>query len=496
MPPPDTIITDIEPGMPKHRFVHGGAVLFVAQVCKCFIRLASQIVIARLLVPADFGLIAMVAPILALVQLIGDLGLGQAVVLQRDIRHAEVSSLFWFGLLLNTVLALLLAMLSPLIARMYDDPRIIPITLALAALLPVSGLATQHTALLNRNMRFIALAVLDISLSAVSLVTGVAAARTGWGYWSLIAAMITETVVGVIITWSFSRWRPNRPSYDPRVWSLVRIGGHITAYNLAGYATTSFDNILIGVTRGEDALGLYDRGYKLVVQPIAQLIAPVGRIAVPLLSQLGPGDIRYKRTYLDMVHIMLLIGVPGIILTMLMARPIVLFLLGPRWVDVTPIFAWLCFGSLASSIYSSTFWLFVTQGRSGQQVFYVTATSVISVLSFMAGLPWGPAGVAEGAALSFVFLSTPLACWGATKNGAVSMTDLGRALLPFLFAGLATVGALEIAKTYLRVTEVALLGASLPISYGTFLTVLLCLPNGNSVVRKAWHLGMLLIRGA
>jgi PST family polysaccharide transporter len=197
-----------------------------------------------------------------------------------------------------------------------------------------------------------------------------------------------------------------------------------------------------------------------------------------------------------MVRIMLLIGVPSIIFAMLLARSIVLFILGPRWLAVTPIFAWFCFGSLASSIYSSTFWLFITQGRSRNQIFYVTATSVISVLSFIAGLPWGPTGVAAGAALSFVFLSTPLVCWGATKNGAVNTTDLARALLPFLFAGLATVGAVGIAKTYLRVPEVVLLGVSLPISYGTFLTVLLCLPNGNPVVRKAWYLGMLLIRRA
>jgi PST family polysaccharide transporter len=193
---------------------------------------------------------------------------------------------------------------------------------------------------------------------------------------------------------------------------------------------------------------------------------------------------------------MLLIGVPGIILTMLMAEPITLFLLGPRWLDVAPIFAWFCFGSLASPIYSSTFWLFITQGRTRQQLFYVAATSVISVVSFIAGLPWGPAGVAAGAALSFIFLSTPLVCWGATRRGAVSSTDLVRALLPFLIAGAATVGALEITKTYLQVVDTALLGASLPISYGTFLTALLCLPNGKPIIRRAWHLGMLLTRYA
>jgi len=495
--PANPAITDIDAGKLKRRSVRASSVVFVSQGCKGFIRLASQLVIARLLVPADFGLIAMIAPILALVQLIGDFGLGQAIVVRREIRSTEVSSLFWIGLLLNVALALVLALVSPLIARMYGDPRAVPITLALAALLPVSGLATQHAALLNRNLNYIALALLDIAPSTVYLAAGVATAWRGWGYWSLIAATIADTLAGVILTWSFSRWRPGWPSYDPNVWSLLRVSAHIAAYNFAGYATTSFDNILIGVTKGADALGFYDRGYKLVVQPIGQLIAPVTRIAVPLLSRLGPADIRYKRAYLDMVHMMLLIGMPGILIATLMAKPIVFIFLGRRWLEVAPIFAWLSFGSLASPVYSSTFWLFVTQNRTEQQIYYVTIVSIVSVLSFIAGLPWGPTGVAAGAALSFLFVSTPLVCWGATKKSAVvSMTDLIRALRPFVFAGLVTVGALEIIKAYLRVSDVTLLGVSLLFAYGTFLAVLACLPSGIPIVRRAWQLSTLLVRRA
>src|SRR5262249_41537799 len=146
----------------------------------------------------------------------------------------------------------------------------------------------------------------------------------------------------------------------------------------------------------------------------------VGRVAIPLLTRLRPDHYRYKSAYLDMLRVMLLTTTPGILITMTMARPLTLFLLGPQWDGVAPVFAWLCLGSLVSPIYASQFWLFTTQDWSHRQMVYVAATSMISVIAFTAGLPWGPVGAAAGVALSYVLISTPLVFWGATKDGMVT----------------------------------------------------------------------------
>ncbi len=479
----------------KRRSVRGSAATLVAQGGRFLLKLAAQIFIARLLLPADYGLVAMVTPILALTYLVGELGLGQAVILQRDVTPAEISALFWFGLLLNLALAAGLALLSPAVGWLYHEPRTVAVTLALAALLPFAGLAAQPTALLNRDMRFGALAVLDVVPPAVSLAAGWTAAWSGWGYWALVVAAAAEMAATVVLAWSLSDWRPAWPVYDPRIRRLIRVGGHITAYNLAGYATTSFDNILLGVVQGSVPLGLYDRAYKLVVQPVSQLMTPIGRIAVPLLTRLRHDERRYKQAFLDMLRLMLLFGVPGILFAMMMARPLILLLLGGRWAGVAPVFSWLCLGSLASPVYSSTFWLFTTQGRTGRQISYVAATSVISVLSFVAGLPWGPEGVAAGAGLSFLLVSTPLVCWGATKDGAVTAADLAAALLPLAVAALTAAAALAIARNYLAGAGVAPLAGAALLSYGTFAGTLLCLPFGQPIIRRAWDLGLVLTQG-
>jgi PST family polysaccharide transporter len=163
---------EIEAGSLKRRSIRGGAATFVAQGVKFLIRFTAQIAIARLLVPADYGLIAMVAPLLGLLQLVGDLGLGQAVLQRQNISQEEVSGLFWIGLAVNFCVAIVVAAFSPLLAWVYSEPRLVMVSIALAALMPISGLATLPQALLMRNLRFGALAFLDILPPAVGLISG------------------------------------------------------------------------------------------------------------------------------------------------------------------------------------------------------------------------------------------------------------------------------------------------------------------------------------
>src|SRR5262249_35195089 len=149
--------------------------------------------------------------------------------------------------------------------------------------------------------------------------------------------------------------------------------------------------------------------------------------------------------------------------------------------------AWLCLGSLVSPIYASTFWLFTTQDRTHRQMVYVAATSMISVIAFTAGLPWGPVGAAAGVGLSYVLVSTALGCWGATKDGMVTPANLVVALLPLLIAGLVTVSALQLVVSYLLIQGPVTLAAGAVLSYAIFIGVLLSLPSGQPIVRRAWH---------
>jgi len=482
-------VSDSDIASLKRHSIRGSGLSFAAQGVRFVIKLGSQILIARLLQPSDYGLVAMVAPILSLGYLMGELGLGQVVVLHPDPTREEVSSLFWFSLALNSVLALGLMLLSPAIAWLYHEPRTTAISLVLAALLPITGMAGQHIALLNRHMRFSALAILDVLPPFCGLVTGLVAAHGGWSYWSLVAYAVAESLATVATAWSLSSWRPGRPSRQP-IGKLIKTGGDIAAYNFAAFMAITLDNVLLGVFRGSEALGLYDRGRKLTFQALNQLLAPISRTAIPLLTRLRNDPQRYKNAYLDALRMILLVTVPGTLFAMIMAHPLIVFLLGPRWEGVAPIFSWLCLGELVSPIYSSTFWLFTTQERTRQQIKYVAVTSLITLCAFAAGLPWGPVGVAAGGVLSFALVAIPMVCWGATRKGIVTLRDLLGALWPLAVAGAVCAAVLEFVRDSEVVGGVGSLALTAPLAYGVFIAALLCIPG--QLIQRAWHFGRLL----
>jgi PST family polysaccharide transporter len=470
----------------KRRAVHGSAVTFGAQGLRFLVKIATQVLIARLLMPADYGLIAMVMPIMALSQLLGDLGLGQTAIIKHDITQAETSALLWFGLILNCLLAAGLALLSPVLAWLYQEPRVLAITLIMAALLPVTGLTMQHLALLNREMRFARLAAIDVASPACALALGLACARAGWGYWSLIAAVVAEGISKSGLAWVLSGWRPDRPRRFP-IRKLLAVGSHLTTVNLAFYVIASLDNILLGAVKGSEALGLYNRGYRLITQSVDQLIAPATRIAVPLLNRLKSDPPHYRLVWSNLLQLMILAGAPGMLWVMLLAPPLVELILGPQWAGVAPIFFWLGLGTLATPLAASTGWLLITQDQTKRLATYVLIASTIAVLSFVAGLPWGPVGVSACASCSFCLVSVPMYCWAATRHGLVRLADIVRAALPMLGAGMMTTAALATARHLISSSGPLSLLAMLILAYTSFAGGLLCL--GQPILRRAWNLG-------
>lgn len=467
----------------KRRSVHGAAATFVAQALKFVLQFGSQVALARLLDPASFGLVAMVAPIVGFVQVLNDLGFAQAVVQRSEVSQAQISALFWISLAIGSGLTLLAMASAPLIAFLYGEPRTLPITMTLASLILLSSLAVLPSALLNRQMRFVPLAVIDISSVLVGVGVGVVAAWCGLGYASLVLMQVGSSVTSVGLIWVACAWRPSRPARTPGVGSMIRFGANLMGANLATYFSMSADNMLVGAVNGEVALGLYDRSYNLAVKPQMQLMAPVSRVAVPILSRLAASPENYRAAYLRMVQLVLIACAPGMIFCVFMAEPVIRLLFGARWIAMAPIFAWICFGGTVAALFSSMSWLFTTQNRTREQMVYSTWCSVISIASFAVGVVWGALGVAMVSALSFVLVQTPLLTWAATRAGPVTAGVLVRVLLPLLAAAVATAAALAGAAGALGALGAGGLVLAAGLSYAVFGVVVLCLPGGRTLLR-------------
>jgi len=487
-PGPDSLAADSDAGVLKRRSVRGAAVTFAAQATRSVLQLGSQIVLAHLLAPAAFGLVAMVAPILNLVQVFNALGLTQATVQRAEITHGELSALFWINVVISACLAMAMALAAPLIAWAYGEPRLELVTICSASLLVLSGVSAQQIALMNRRMQFGPLAVIDIACLSVAVVVGIGAAWLGFGYWSLVLMQAANSLTVMVLAWAQSDWRPSRPRRQAGVGALLRFGGHLTAYNILGYIENNLSNILIGSFSGPVALGLYDRAFKLVIVPWWQVSLPIDRVAVALLSRLRTAEVHYIQAHQRMLQGLLLVAGPGLLWAALFSEQLVPILLGRDWSNAAPIVAALSLGAILMPFGACAYWLFVSQGRAREQFRYGCISAAAIIASMLLGIHWGPVGIARSYAGFAVVIQGALLL-GATRKGPVTLRGVLLGVYPIML-GLLIAGIAVTAEQRLfdQGGTAVRLGAGLILSYAACAGGLLCTRPGLRIFRELWEL--------
>ncbi|HZD96410.1 MAG TPA: lipopolysaccharide biosynthesis protein, partial [Candidatus Sulfotelmatobacter sp.] len=365
-----------------------------AQGAKFFLNLVSTMILARLLNPRDFGLVAMVMTVTGFLRVFKDAGLSIATVQRERITHAQVSNLFWVNIAVSALGSLIVAGAAPVIARFYHNPRLIGVTLILSTTFIISGSTVQHQALLKRQMRFKALALIEVGSMAIGVLVGVAMAVLGYRYWSLVGSSLSMEIAGLLLTWSVSRWRPQLPVRRSGVGPLVSFGAHRTAGDFLLTVARGTDNLLIGKFYGATAVGLYSRASILLIRPLEQFLGPINAVFMPALCRLQSQPARYRAMFLRLYEVIALMGFLSTGLFLALARPLTLVLLGPKWEETAVIFGGFTVAALCIPLANASTWLLTSQGRGRDILIGQSINSCAVVLSFVAGLPYGPVGVA------------------------------------------------------------------------------------------------------
>ena len=449
---------------------------------KFILQFVSQIWLARLISPAEYGLVAMVTPILSFTSILSDLGVGMSLIQQRWISQSQISALFWFNAAISLLISLALIALSPLVGLLYHEPKTIPITIALAGLFFANTLGVHPSAILVREMRLARRAVIESAQYVVGITVGILTAIAGCSYWSLIYLQMASTATGLLLIWWSAGWLPSRPRWDPSIKRTLRFGASLTVSNIAVYFSMSADNMIVGAVNGKVALGLYDKAYRLVVAPLSQMSSPIGRVAIPLLSRLDSEPERYASAFKKMMQIPNLICIPGLVCGMFLAPQLVHLFLGPTWGGISPVFSWVCVGGLGSCIYGSAYWLFTSQGRGREQMKWAIVTSAISVLSFVIGIRWGAVGVASLAGVGFAFVQTPLIMWAATTKGPVSGKHVIDAIVPLAVSLVITAPLVYLYSKVTHLGELSKICLGVALAYGCYLSIMSLLPSGRELL--------------
>lgn len=439
----------------------GGAVLLAAQVVRVLAQLGTLVVLARLLPPAAFGLLAMVAAIGAVLDLVKEFGLSAATIQKQDITHAQVSSLFWINGGAGAVLGLALFLAAPLLAAFYRQPELEDVARVLALGFVASGLTVQHWALLRRQMRFAAIAGLETAADLASFALAIALALGGAGYWALVAQRLASPLLLMVGSFVLCRWRPGWPALAPGLRGLLGFGAGVTGSGLAVAFARSIDQILIGWLWGPALLGLYERTTRLLMLPVNTINAPVYAAGMPALSRLAGEPARYRSMFLRIMQLLGLLTMPVFAVGAVGADWVVAILLGPAWSAAVPLVAWFSLSAITLPTVLAVGLLYMTQARTSEMLRATLLDATVAVAAILAGLPWGVTGVAASLALAGLALRLPLAVWLSTRRGPVTATALARALAApgsaALLVGLAgtAVHTLEPGPTPLALAELA-----------------------------------------
>lgn len=415
--------------------VKGAGVTVMAQGALFAVQLISTVILARLLTPDDFGVVAMVTTFSLILVSVGLNGFTEAILQWEEINHLLASNLFWINAAAGLAFTALFAAAGSLLAKFYHDPRVIHVAMAVSASIFFTSISVEHLALLKRTMHFTAVSINDIVARALSVVVAVYMAWAGWGYWALVAAAVVQPLATSVGAWILCRWTPGLPKKVPGTARLVWFAINIYGRYIFNYCTRNSDNLLVGWKLGPEALGFYKKAYDLFLLPANQFSAPLTAVAVSALSRFQRNSAQYRRYFLSALAVMAFFGMwLGGDMT-LIGQDIIRFILGPGWERAGRIFTFFGPGIGVMLLYSTHGWIHLSIGTANRWLRWVFVEFTVTLLLFVLGLHWGPEGIAVAWALSFWLLAIP-AFWYAGKPIDFGIAPMAAVVWKYMIASL------------------------------------------------------------
>jgi PST family polysaccharide transporter len=424
-----------EGGELRRLAVRGAAATVSAAGLSLLLQVVGTVILARLLTPADFGVVTMVTTFSLLLMSFGSNGFNEAVIQREEIHRFLASNLFWIISAAGLILTIGFAGAGSLLARFYRTPLVAHVAVAMSAPIFLNAASVIHIALLKRAMRFAAVSINDVVARAVYTAVAILLAVRGWGYWALAVAFVVYTLSTTIGAWWLCRWIPSLPRRGVGTRAMLRFATNVYGTFSANYFTRNFDNLLVGWQFNAAALGFYKKAYDLFALSASQLTGPLHNVALAALSRLKEDPARFKRYLANSLGIIAFVGMAvGADLT-LVGKDVVRLVLGPKWSESGRIFGLFGPGIGIMLLYSTVGWIHLSIGKPGRWLRWTLFETTATALLFVLASPWGPAGIAVAWSVSFWILSIP-AFWYAGRPIGFDVSSLVAAVWKYAAASL------------------------------------------------------------
>ncbi len=360
------------------------------------VQLLVGVILARLMDPAEFGLVAMVSVFIALLQPILDSGFSAALIQKQDASHLDECSVFYFNIAIGGTLTLLLVAASPVIASFYRHPELTTLICVLAFTLTIRSFTLVQRSLLSKQLDFSSQAKAALVACFGSAIVGVSLAVTGFGAWALVAQQLTSSTLRCAMYWAISTWRP---TLQFSIASLKAMFGFGSRMMLSATLNATYRNIhamAIGRTFSATELGIYSRGRDFALAP-GQIISMIlNRVAFPVMAEIQNDREQLSRGIRKALRTLAFMSFPAMVGLALVAHPFVLLLLGDNWLPMVPILQMLCVAGALYPLQAVHLSLLKAIGRSDVYLRLEFINKLLAVISLSFTLPFGLGAVVAG----------------------------------------------------------------------------------------------------
>jgi O-antigen/teichoic acid export membrane protein len=399
------------------RALRGGIISIAGGYGSAALQLVASVVLARLLTPDDFGLVAIVAALTSFAPILIDFGMADATVQKSKITHEQVSSLFWISSGIGLAIAIGLAASNTLIAWVYHEPRLKSIALFSAMTFALSGISGQHLSLLRRALQFTTIVKVQLLGALAGMAVAIILALCGFGYWAIVFRPVANAAVVTAGAWLACPWRPGRPVFDSDVRAMVRFGLHVVGFSTAYTISRALDRIGLGLFYAPRDVGYYQNAITLYDNSIFSALSQVHTVGSAALSKLQSTPVVLSEKYEAALSTLAFYMMPAAAILSVTAQDVVVIMLGRKWAEAGTLLSILALRGVFQVIEGSQGWLHLSLGRADRWKNWGIVTAIMQVVAISCGLPFGTEGVAIAMVAASAMIALPSISYAGRPAG-------------------------------------------------------------------------------
>ena len=442
------------------------------------------VILARLLLPEQFGLIGMLAIFMAISQSLLSSGFGSALIQKKEVTREDTSSVFYFNVAISILLASLLCLAAPWVSAFYKEPVLTRLTQAMSMVIVINSFALIQTTMLTRNMNFKIQTKVSLIASIGSGGIGVVMAYRGFGVWSLVGQQISLALFRAGLLWILNTWRPGLIFSIQSLRQMFKFGSRVLVSGVLNQIFENIYHVVIGRFFNSTILGFYTRAKRMQDLPSLTLSTIVSRVTFPVFSSIQDDNVRLKRAFRKALALLVLINAPIMIGLAAVAKPLVLILLTEKWLPCVPYLQLLCVLGLLFPVHILNLNLLMAKGRSDLFLHLEIIKKVLVVLTILIVWRWGVIALICGQiAVSFIafFLNTYYTGKLLGYNAMEQIRDIAvyYILAVIMGTGIYLLGVLPFTNDLLQLFAQVFAGAAV--------FLVLCILFRPSAFIEGWH---------